>query len=87
MKWNYRITSEKTKDDEVWYSLREIFYRDDDPSEPIAWTDRPCTFGGDSPDEVRQALMRALEASTDTVLDLDALDTDKDERGDKGDCA
>lgn len=62
--WNYRITYES----QHLYGLREVHY--DDSGEVVAWTNL-ATFSGDIPEEITEALRRAMQACERPVLNLD----------------
>lgn len=58
MHWNYRILLHP--DD--YYAVHEVFYNED--NKPDGWTEDPIDFGGDNPEDVRQALRTALSDIT-----------------------
>lgn len=74
-RWNYRITRESFTDPDGnrahIYALREVFY---DADMPVAWSEEPTSFDGETPGQVIESLIAAAQWDG-TVLDLDALST------------
>jgi hypothetical protein len=65
MSWNYRIVKYA---DGTGYGLHEVHY--DHDNKPIRMTKEPAGFAGDSPEEVRAALLAAkVDATKRTVFD------------------
>lgn len=58
MTWNYRLVRTVFEDEE-YFAVHEVYYNE--AGEPIMMTERPATFGGDSPEEAIQALEMALK--------------------------
>lgn len=61
MTWNYRLVRKVAPECEggVWYDLHEVFY--DDNGSPHGMTEKPIDFGGETQEEVIQALEMALK--------------------------
>lgn len=59
MSWNYRIVKHVLEDGEPYYGLHEVHY--DDKGEPKNWTESAARFGGDSAEEVQDALFMAIK--------------------------
>lgn len=63
MTWNFRILGTTFADGSERFAVHEVFY-DYDGDIPNSWTAEPIDFGGDTVDEVRQALAQALNDCT-----------------------
>ncbi len=50
--WNHRVVKEKDKDGTDWYSVREVFYNDDDSI--YAYTEEPVSICGESVEGMRE---------------------------------
>ena len=55
--WNYRIV--KVNEPFTEYNLYEVYY--DDEGRPVARTERPATFGGDTEQEALDSIKHAFE--------------------------
>lgn len=57
MTWNYRIVRKQGLDEE-YFEVHEVYYNE--AGEPVGMTENCATFGGETPEEVIQALELAL---------------------------
>jgi hypothetical protein len=64
--WNHRVVKEVLKDGEEWYTVREVFYNDDDTI--YAYTDDPVDICGESVDEIRKYLQWCLDCLDNPIL-------------------
>ncbi len=69
--WNYRITF-RPSDLEQGYGIREVFYNDE--GEPVSYTTKPIEPFGETKDELISDLAYMIQAISQDVVDLDALD-------------
>ena len=70
--WNYRITYRQS-DIEQGYSIREVFYNDN--GDPVSYTTNEIAPYGESKDELISDLAYMIQAISQEIVDLDALDT------------
>jgi len=49
--WNHRVVKQKLQDGTDWFSVREIFYNDDDSI--YAYTEKPVDISGESIEAMR----------------------------------
>jgi hypothetical protein len=70
--WNYRITY-RPSDIEQGYSIREVFYNDN--GDPVSYTSKEISPYGESKDELISDLAYMIQAISQDIVDLDALDT------------
>ena len=72
MTWNYRVMQHETQGGEIWFSIREVYYREADlppePSNVEGWTKDPCDPYG----ETLEALAFDLDLMA-KALDLPVL--------------
>lgn len=64
--WNHRVVKEILKGGEEWYTIREVFYNDDDTI--YAYTDDAIDISGESIDDLRKYLQWCLKSLDDPVL-------------------
>jgi hypothetical protein len=69
--WNYRITY-RPSDIEQGYSIREVFYNDN--GDPVSYTSKEISPYGESKDELISDLAYMIQAISQDIVDLDALD-------------
>jgi hypothetical protein len=69
--WNYRITY-RPSDIEQGYSIREVFYNDN--GDPVSYTSNEISPYGESKDELISDLAYMIQAISQDIVDLDALD-------------
>jgi len=69
--WNYRITY-RPSDIEQGYSIREVFYNDN--GAPVSYTSKEIAPYGESKDELISDLAYMIQAISQDIVDLDALD-------------
>ena len=75
--WNYRITY-RPSDIEQGYSIREVFYNDN--GDPVSYTSKEISPYGESKDELISDLAYMIQAISQDIVDLDALDTIFDDK-------
>jgi hypothetical protein len=64
MTWNYRVVREPI---EGFLAIHECHY--DGTGKPVSITTEPVIFGGDTVEDIRWALQRALDALDKPILD------------------
>lgn len=71
MSWSEALTRE-TRDGEVMYSIREIYFDDDDPERPTGWTKTPVAPVGETVTQLLDEIRR-YEAAAEfpRVFDVD----------------
>ena len=69
--WNYRITY-RPSDIEQGYSIREVVYNDN--GDPVSYTSKEISPYGESKDELISDLAYMIQAISQDIVDLDALD-------------
>lgn len=57
--WNYRVIEFVTPEDEPWFSIHEVHYRD---GKPYAYTEDPAAVCSETTDGLRWVLARMAEA-------------------------
>jgi hypothetical protein len=68
--WNFRLVDLTAQNDgEKWITIQEVYYEDD---KPVGYAN--ATVGGESIDEVKQDLMRMIEACNQPMLVVDKDD-------------
>ena len=71
--WQYRII-EHDDQDPPYFAVHEVYYKRGGEIE--GWTEEPCKFGGDSVEDVAQALQLALTDTQKPALKLGELERD-----------
>lgn len=82
MNWNYRVmrhAAETMKNPEKfeWFSIHEVYYNDDSPkdqavtSDKFGCTENPVTVEGSSVQELRETLLRMLDALDKPILEYE----------------
>jgi len=63
--WNHRVMKRKDGDDD-WYQIHEVYY--DSKREPDSWTADGISPGGNTLEDLRDELIRMLEATEKEIL-------------------
>ena len=67
MGWNHRVMKhEKADGDDDWYQIHEVYY--DSKREPDSWTQHGIKPGGNTLEDLRDELIRMLEATEKQIL-------------------
>ena len=67
MGWNHRVMKhEKADGDDDWYQIHEVYY--DSKREPDSWTADGISPGGNTLEDLRDELIRMLEATEKEIL-------------------
>jgi len=67
MGWNHRVMKhEKTDGDDDWYQIHEVYYNN--KREPNGWTQHGIKPGGNTLEDLRDELIRMLEATEKQIL-------------------
>lgn len=74
MGWNYRVLQHP----DGFMMIHEVFFDDDDPDEPHSCSTDGAEFGGDTDEEIRNGLARALKALDKPVLSYSKFEHKKD---------
>ena len=70
MSWNHRVMKRVEFDgDDDWYQIHEVFY--DSNRQPESWTVEGIAPGGNTLEELRDELIRMLEATEKEILDYE----------------
>jgi hypothetical protein len=64
--WNHRVVKQIGPDGSEWYSIREVFYNDDDTI--YAYTQKPVDIGGDTIEDIREYLNWCLNCLDTPIL-------------------
>ena len=66
--WNHRVMKhEKADGEDDWYQIHEVYY--DSKLEPNSWTLEGIKPGGNTLKDLRDELIRMLEATEKEILD------------------
>ena len=65
--WNNRVVKEVLDDGSDWYSIREVFYNDDQSI--YAYTEEPVGIVGESINEIREYLLWCLSCLEKPILE------------------
>ena len=72
--WNHRVMKhEKADGDDDWYQIHEVYY--DSKREPDSWTKEGIKPGGNTLEDLRDELIRMLEATEKEILDYESTIT------------
>ena len=67
MGWNHRVMKhEKADGGDDWYQIHEVYY--DSKREPDSWTADGISPGGNTLEDLRDELIRMLEATEKEIL-------------------
>lgn len=67
MGWNHRVMKhEKVDGDDDWYQIHEVYYNN--KREPNGWTQHGIKPGGNTLEDLRDELIRMLEATEKQIL-------------------
>ena len=70
MSWNHRVMKhEKADGGDDWYQIHEVYYNS--KREPDGWTKNGIAPGGSTLEELRDELIRMLEATEKEILDYE----------------
>ena len=78
--WNHRVVREKLEDGNNWYSVREVFYNDDDTI--YAYTQEPIDISGESIKELKEYVQWILDCLDKDILidgEVEFIDQDEEE--------
>ena len=67
--WNHRVFKETLDDGEVWYSVREVFYNDNEGI--YAHMETPVDIAGESIEDLRKYLQMCLKSLNNLYLKLE----------------
>ena len=68
MSWNHRVMKhEKADGDDDWYQIHEVFY--DSNRQPESWTVEGIAPGVNTLEELRDELLKMLEATEEQILE------------------
>ena len=71
MSWNHRVMKhEKADGDDDWYQIHEVYY--DSKREPGSWTKEGIAPGGNTLEELRDELIKMLEATEKEILNYES---------------
>tara|TARA_B110000027_G_scaffold118668_1_gene130844 strand:- start:956 stop:1180 length:225 start_codon:yes stop_codon:yes gene_type:complete len=67
--WNHRVMKhDKADGDDDWYQIHEVYY-DDSTRQPESWTVEGIAPGGYTLEDLRDELLKMLEATEKEILD------------------
>ena len=76
--WNHRVVKEKLEDGTDWYSVREVFYNDDNTI--YVYTREPINISGESIEELKEYVQWILDClDKDILIDGEVEFIDYDE--------
>jgi len=76
--WNHRVVKEVLEDGTDWYSVREVFYNDDNTI--YAYTQEPINISGESIEELKEYVQWILDClDKDILIDGEVEFIDYDE--------
>lgn len=68
MSWNHRVMKhDKADGDDDWYQIHEVYY--DSKRKPESWTVEGIAPGGNTLEDLRDELLKMLEATEKEILD------------------
>jgi tetrahydromethanopterin S-methyltransferase subunit H len=77
--WNHRVVKQIGPDGSEWYSIREVFYNDDNTI--YAYTQKPVAISGDTIEDIREYLNWCLNClDTPILIDGEVEFIDYDEK-------
>ena len=77
--WNHRVVKEVLEDGTDWYSVREVFYNDDNTI--YAYTQEPINISGESIKELKEYVQWVLDCLDKDVLvdgEVEFIDYDEE---------
>ena len=70
MSWNHRVMKHKEADgDDDWYQIHEVYYNS--KRKPKSWTVEGIAPGGNTLEDLRDELLKMLEATEKEILDYE----------------
>jgi hypothetical protein len=76
MSWNYRVMKKRIKGEDV-FEIHEVYYHPD--GRIHTWSEDPVILYGETPEELKQDILRQSRALERPVLDYDTLTPDQDD--------